>query len=349
MTNYPHLPQSARTHPVKRSALQGRTAQRARRLFGAAMAFSLLALTLAPAAAQEWPSRPIRLIAPFSPGAATDFVSRALAQKLSEQLGQPVVVDNKPGASGTIAVELATKAAPDGYTILFGEPGGIAAAPAVSRTQAFDSLRDLIPVAQAVSMPMVVVAHPSLGAKDLRELAVIGRTRTLDYGTNGIGSVQHLTMEFLAPKLGIKMVHIPYKGGALAINDLIAGQIPLSLLTVPTAAPHIKAGKIVALGVLDARRSPLLPDLATATEQGLGDASVPIWGGFFVPARTPRAIADRLSAEIQKALTGPELRQKLAGAGNDVLFRDSAAFSDLVQRDVKQWQAVVKASGITPD
>lgn len=299
--------------------------------------------------AADWPTRPLRILAPFTPGAATDFVSRALAQTLAAQLGQPVVIENRPGASGTIAVEAATKAPADGYTLLFGEPGGVAVAPAVNRNLRFDALRDLTPVAQAVSMPMIVLAHPSLGVTDLPGLAARAQGGNLNYATNGTGSVQHLSMELLASRLGVRMVHVPYRGGSLAINDLIAGQVPLSLLTVPTAATYVKAGKVVALGVLDSKRSPLLPDVPTAQEQGIKDASVPIWGGLFAPAQTPEPVVARLSAEVRKALADPALRQRLEEAGNDVVYRDTGEFRALVRRDAEDWRTLVSSANIRLD
>ncbi|MBY4596888.1 tripartite tricarboxylate transporter substrate binding protein [Ottowia caeni] len=299
-----------------------------------------------PALANTWPERTVRIIAPFTPGAATDFVSRALAQKLSELLGQSVVVENRPGAAGTIAAEAVAKAASDGYTILFGEPGGVAVAPAVMGNLRFDAARDLTPVAQAVSLPMIVLAHPSVEANDLQSLGKLARRKSMDYATNGTGSVQHLTMELLASKLGIKMVHVPYRGGSLAINDLIAGQVPLSMLTVPTAATYIKSGKVKALGILDSRRSPLLPDVATGQEQGIEDASLPIWGGLFAPSQTPKAIVQRLSEAMQTALKDPGLRQRLEEAGNDVVFRNPAEFGAVVKSDSDRWRKLVASAGI---
>ncbi|WP_423460690.1 Bug family tripartite tricarboxylate transporter substrate binding protein [Ottowia sp. VDI28] len=303
----------------------------------------------APAWANGWPDRTIRLIAPFTPGAATDFVSRALAQKLSDQLAQPVIVENRPGAAGTIAAEAVAKAQPDGYTFLFGEPGGLTVAPAVTRHLRFNALRDLTPVAQAVSLPMIVLAHPSVEADSLQALASLARRKSLDYATNGTGSVQHLSMELLASRLGIKMTHVPYRGGSLAINDLIAGQVPLSLLTVPTAATYIKSGKVKALGILDSQRAPLLPDVPTAQEQGVKDASVPIWGGLFAPSQTEKTIIQRMSESIRLALGDPALRQRLEDAGNDVVFRPSAEFSAIVTADTEKWRKLVASTGIKID
>lgn len=321
------------------------TMQPSRRTFMHLLSASAVTAAL-PAWANTWPERTIRIVAPFTPGAATDFVSRALAQKLSDLLGQPVVVENRPGAAGTIAAEALAKANPDGYTVLFGEPGGLTVAPAVMGNLRFDPMRDLAPIAQAVSLPMIVLAHPSVEATDLQGLAALARRKSLDYATNGTGSIQHLTMELLASRLGIEMVHVPYRGGSLAINDLIAGQVPLSMLTVPTAATYIKSGKVKALGILDSRRSPLLPDVPTAQEQGVQDASVPIWGGLFAPSQTPAAVLQRLSEATQAALKDPALRQRLEEAGNDVVFRDPAEFGAVVKADAEKWRKLVASAGI---
>ncbi|GAA5232655.1 tripartite tricarboxylate transporter substrate binding protein [Verticiella sediminum] len=312
-----------------------------------------LALSVAGLAAAQstdaWPQRPLQVVAPFSPGAATDQITRTVAQKLADNLGVAVVVENRTGAAGRIAAEAVIKSAPDGYTVLFGEPGGLAVAPAVYESTSFETLRDLIPVAQAAAMPMVLVAHPSLGVRNLDELVKAAKARELDYGTNGTGSVQHLTVETLNSRLGLKMQHIPYRGGANVLTDLVAGQIQLSLLTVPTAASYIQAGQIVPLAVLDTQRSAALPDVPTAGEQGVSGMDLPIWGGFFVPAGTPHAIVAKLSAEIEKALQDPSVRERLTAGGNAVVYRGPADFRALVAQDVARWPQVVKEAGVKAD
>mgnify|MGYP001374550091 CR=1 FL=1 len=321
-------------------------------LRGAAASLALGLAGMAPAAAsdaQTWPERPVKVVAPFSPGAATDQITRTVAQKLSENLGAQFVVENRTGAAGRIAAEAVIKSEPDGYTILFGEPGGLAVAPAVYRSTSFNTLRDLVPVAQAAALPMVLVSYPGLKVRNLDELAQAARAQPLNYGTNGAGSVQHLTTEILSSRLGIEMQHIPYRGGANVLTDLVAGQIQLSLLTVPSAAGYIQAGQIVPLAVLDTQRSPLLPDVPTAAEQGVEGMDLPIWGGFFVPAGTPAPIVARLSAEIGKALQDPGVRERLTAAGNAVVYRDSAEFREVVAADVALWPKVVEQTGIQVD
>jgi len=305
----------------------------------------------APAVASDaWPDRPVRLIAPFSPGAATDQVTRVLAQQLADQLDASFVVENRTGAAGRIAADTVVKAAPDGYTALFGEPGGLVVAPAVyTATTTFDTQRDLIPVAQVVAMPMVVVAHPSLGVSNLAELKAAAGRGDLNYGTNGTGSVQHLTMETLAGQLDVPLTHIPYRGGANAITDLVAGQIQLSLLTIPTVEAYIKSGQVVPLAVLDAERSPVLPTVATAHEQGLDGLDVPIWCGFFLPAGTPAAIVERFSAELGKALQDPQITDRLARTGNTVTYRNHDDFQRWVEDDVARWRGIVENTGVKLD
>ncbi|MCK9509950.1 MAG: tripartite tricarboxylate transporter substrate binding protein [Pigmentiphaga sp.] len=325
--------------------------RRARRtLCQLALAGAALAACGSVAASEAWPDRPVRLIAPFSPGAATDQVTRVLAQQLSDQLDTSFVVENRTGAAGRIAADAVVKAAADGYTALFGEPGGLVVAPAVyTATTTFDTERDLIPVAQVVSMPMVVVAHPSLGVSNLAELKAAATRGHLNYGTNGTGSVQHLTMETLADQLEVPLTHIPYRGGANAITDLVAGQIQLSLLTIPTVEAYIKSGQVVPLAVLDAERSPVLPHTATAREQGLEGLDVPIWCGFFLPAGTPPAIVERFSAELGKALQDPQIQDRLAKAGNTVTYRNHDAFQRWVADDVARWRAIVQNTGVQLD
>lgn len=330
-------------------SIWARSRRRALQLSGAGMLAAAWAGPAAAAAPGAWPDRPVRFIAPFSPGAATDQVTRLLAQALAERMGTQFVVENRTGAAGRIAAEAVIKAEPDGYTALFGEPGGLVVAPAVSRTRSFDTLRDLVPVAQVVSMPMVVVAHPSLGVTNLAELKAIAAKGDLNYGTNGTGSVQHLTMETLAGQLGVPLTHVPYRGGANALTDLVAGQIQLSLLTIPTVEPYIKSGQVVPLAVLDGERSPLLPAVATAREQGLSGLDVPIWCGFFLPAGTPQAVVERLSAELGAVLQDPAVRQRLVGIGNTVAYKNSAEFGRWVADDIARWQAIVTETGVRVD
>lgn len=315
-----------------------------------ALASMALALPFAAAAAhaQGYPVRAIKLICPYPPGGATDIIARSIAQRLSEQLSRPVVVENKAGAGGTIGAAEGARAAPDGYTIFIGEPGGLSIAAATVKGLAYDPMRDFAPIAQVVSVPMALVAHPSINAKNLAELAAHAKATklTLNYGSPGTGTVQHLTMERLRIASGLPFAHIPYKGGAPAMNDLLGGQIPLLMVTLPTVAAHLKSGKLVAMGVLTRERHPLYPHVPTIGEAGYAGFDIGIWQGILAPAGTPRDIVERLHGELKQAMAAKEVRERLEGVGADVIVTTPEAFGALIRDDVARWKKVVQDAGI---
>ncbi len=300
------------------------------------------------AQASAWPTKPLRLVVPFAPGAVTDQIGRTVAARLSQNLGQPVVVENKAGAGGTLGAELVAHAAGDGYTLLLGEPGSTAINATLMKGQlGFDPANDLIGVSQIVEVPLIMVAHPSLGIRSLAELPNASRQRPLPYGSAGTGTMQHLTVEMLRLQSGAALIHVPYRGGAPAMTDLLSGQLPLLVLTVPTAFPHLQAGKIVPLAVLSRARVAAVPDVATAIEEGYAGFAVVPWQGFFVPAATPTSLIVRLNAEIRRAAASPDVHDKLTAVGNEVVTGTPEAFQQLVRDEIVRWAKVIKEAGVT--
>lgn len=301
------------------------------------------------ALAQSYPNRQIKFIVPFPPGGATDFIARALATPLAERLGRPVVVENKSGGGGTIGAAEAARSAPDGYTIFIGEPGGMSIAAVVQRNLSYDPLKDFAPVTQIVNVPMLLAAHPSIGAKTLAELLAAQRVKPaeLNYGSPGNGTVQHLTMEQLRLAANLKLTHIPYKGGGPAMNDLLGGQIPLLMVTLPTVSAHLKSNKLVGLALFAKARHPAHPELPTATEAGIAGLEDGIWQGIFAPAGTPSDIVQRLNGEIHKALAANDIRERYDAMGAEIRVGSAEAFGQLLRADVERWARVTKAAGVS--
>lgn len=306
------------------------------------------AFTAGVALGQGYPNRPIKFIVPFPPGGATDFIARALAAPLSDRLGRPVVVENKSGGGGTIGAAEAARSAPDGYTIFIGEPGGMSIAAAVQRGLPYDPVRDFAPISQIVNVPMLLAAHPSIGVKTLGELLAAQRTKPaeLNYGSPGNGTVQHLTMEQLRLATNLKFTHVPYKGGGPAMNDLLGGQIPLLMVTLPTVTAHLKSSKLVALALFAKARHPNHPDLPTATEAGVAGLEDGIWQGIFAPAGTPAEVIARLNGEIHKVLAASDIRERYDAMGAEIRTGTAEAFGQLLRADIERWVRVTKAAGV---
>jgi tripartite-type tricarboxylate transporter receptor subunit TctC len=298
--------------------------------------------------AQNYPVRSIRLVVPFPAGGATDTIARTFGAALSEQLGRPIVVDNKGGAGGTLGVADAARAPADGYTILIGEPGGLAIGPSFLKGIVYDPVRDFIPIGQVVSVPMMLVSHPSLPARSLTELLALAKAKpaSFTYGSPGSGTVQHLASEQLRLATGLDLVHVPYKGGGPAMNDLLGGQIALMMITIPTVATHIRAGKIIGLAVLSRERDPALPNVQTVAQAGYRGFEEGIWQGFFAPAGTPREIVDRLNTEVRRAAATPEVRDRLQGIGAQIVTGSPEALGEILRSDLARWAQVLKASGV---
>lgn len=295
--------------------------------------------------AQDYPSKAIRLIVPFPPGGGTDILARAIGQKLTESMGQNVIVDNRPGAGGNLGAELAAKAAPDGYTIMM-----VSASYAVNASLyklAFDPVKDFAAVTQVASVPFALVANPSVPANNIKELLALAQAKPgqFNYASSGNGSSPHLAGELLAMMTGIKIVHVPYKGGGPAVADLIGGQVQLMFNTVVQSLPLIKSGKLKALAVSSPKRSSALPEVPTIAESGVPGYDVTNWFGILAPRANSRQVIERLNREIVQHLQSPELRSRLAAEGADPIGSSAAEFERLIVSDIEKYVRIVKATG----
>jgi len=308
-----------------------------------------LALCLAGAAlAQDkFPDKPVRFIVPFPPGGGTDALARILGAKLSEQWGQQVIIDNRAGAQGNIGTAAGAKAAPDGYTITFAHQGALVINPHLYKDPGYDTLRDFAAVARTTEMAFVAVAHPSVPAANLRELAQYARQNPgkLTFASTSAGP--HIVGELFKQATGTDLVHVPYKGAGPAINDLLGGQVLLMFSNPTSTVPHVKSGKLRALGVMDTKRNPALPDVPTAQEAGLPELSNVIeWYGVVVPAATPAPIVRRLGDSVLRAMSAPEVLERINGIGQTPSPAGADEFSRMMREDYARWQRVVKAAGV---
>ena len=309
-----------------------------------------LALAAPAALAQNFPDRPIRFVVPFPPGGGNDILARQLAPKMAESLGQPVVIDNRPGAGGNIGTDLVAKAAPDGYTIVIAS-NQVTMNPWLYEKLPFDIEKDFTPIALAASVPMVLVVNPSVPAQNVREFIALAKRDAgkLNYSTPGNGTPQHIAFEVFNHAAGVKVAHVPYKGTGPAIADLIGGQVQAAFGTMASVEGHIKAGKLRALAVATPKRSQAMPDVPTVAEAGLSGYDVSLWYSILAPANTPRPIVARLSSEIEKALNAPDNRQRLVQQGFEVSYLNPDDMSQLMKRDLGRWQKSLKAIGLKLD
>ena len=298
------------------------------------------------AAAQPFPSKPVRIIVPFSPGGVADSSARVISDKLGARLGQSVLVENRPGASGNIGTQQVAAAAPDGYTLLLGFDGTMVVNPHVYAKLPFDTLRDFAPVTKLGDATLILVAHPSVPAKDLREFLTIAKTQNFSYGSAGTGSTPHLAGELLAQRTGIALTHVPYKGGGQAMGDVVGGQIPLVFTAIATAQQFVRSGKLKGLGVSSARRSGSLPDVPTFVESGLEGFVVDSWVGILAPAKTPPPVVARLQKEIAAVLAEPETRERYATLGIEPVANAPEQFAEQIRADLARWEKVVRQAGI---
>ena len=298
--------------------------------------------------AQTWPTKPIRFISPFAPGGGADITSRVIAQKLHDALGQPVLVDTRGGAGGMIGVDLGAKASPDGYTLVLGTIGPIAINPSLYAKMPYDPIKDLVPVTLAADALNVLVVHPALPVKNVKELIALGKARPneLNFGSSGPGATDHLAGELFNMLTGTKMVHVPYKGGAPAMLDLMSGNVQIIFSTVSTAIGQIKGGKIRALGMTGTKRFVLMPDLPTIAEAGVPQFAVNNWYGVFVPAGTPKEIVARLNTEIVKVLNLPDAKQRLLESGIEATPSTPEQFATYILAETRKWAKVVKDANI---
>jgi tripartite-type tricarboxylate transporter receptor subunit TctC len=302
-------------------------------------------------AAQDYPKRPVRLVLSFgAPGGAPDTIARTIAPKLSELWGQQLVVDPRQGAGGIVGTEIAAKSAPDGYTLVLVSPSH-AINPALHSKMPYDSVKDFTPVTQLAQTPNILLANPSVPARSVKELIALAKAKpgTLAYGSAGVGSSQHLAGELFKEMAGVNLVHVPYKAASATNVDLIAGRIQLAFGSV-AAIPHVRSGKLVALGTATARRIPALPDVPTIAEAGVPGYEAAAWYGVLAPAGTPRAIVMKLFDDFKRAALNPEVRQQQGGLGIEAALSESpAAFGAFIDRERAKWAALVKKTGAKAD
>ena len=299
---------------------------------------------------QAYPAKPVRLIAPSSPGSGVDIVARFYAQKLSAQIKQQVVVENRAGAGANIGAEIAAKAPPDGYTLFMGTPAHTIN-PSLYRRLNYDILRDFVPISQVSSGQYVAVVHPALPVKTLQQLIALAKARPgqLNYGSAGNGNATHLAAELFRTLAGVDIVHVPYKGSGPALIDLVGGQMQIMFSNLTAALPHMKSAKLRALAVTGDKRTPIVPELPTVAESGLAGYAVVSWFGLLAPAGTPQEIITRLNSETNTAMRAPDMKERLAAEGADPMAGSATEFAALLKTEIAKWARVVRQAGIAPE
>jgi len=300
--------------------------------------------------ADGWPNKPLRFILPFPPGGGTDILGRLIADRMTAGLGQPVVTENRGGAGGNVGAEAAARSAPDGYTIVLVAPS-LAISPSLYSKLNYDPVKDFAPVSLVATVPNVMVTHPSVPADTLAEFIRFAKTKPggMNFGSGGSGTSNHLAGELFNIVAGVKLVHVPYKGVNLAMNDVLSGQIHLVVIGVPAAAPHIKAGKLRALALVAPQRASALPEVPTVAEAGLPNFEVTTWYGILAPAGTPKPIVTRLNAELVKIMHAPEMKDRLATMATDPVTSTPEEFADYIKREIVKWGEVVRQAGLKAD
>ena len=298
-------------------------------------------------AQQDYPSKPIHIVAPFEAGGATDIMARMIAQKFAESLGQPVIIDNRPGAGGGIGTAAVAKSPADGYTIVFGNLAPNAINPSIYTNLQYDAGKDFAPISVVATVPLILVTPSSSPARSVRELIALAKSAPgkLNFGSPGVGSVAHVVGEMFNTMAATRLMHVPYKGGAPAVRATLTGEVSMMFATVISAKPHIRSGKLRALGITSAERSPVAPDIPTIAESGLPGFEVDVWFGLLAPAATPRAIVERLAHEVRRALDAPEIRAKFAELSAVPSPTTPDQFAAIIRADIAKWAKVVKESG----
>jgi tripartite-type tricarboxylate transporter receptor subunit TctC len=312
------------------------------------LAATLAALLGAAAQAQDWPTKPLRLVVPFAPGGTSSIVARAVAAEMEKGLGQPIVVDNKPGGGGNVAMQDVARAEPDGYTLIIGHIGTLAVNPFMFEKLPFDTNRDFAAVSLLAKVPNIFVVHADVPARDLREFVALAKREPgkLYYGSAGNGSAGHLAFEYLKLTAGIDLVHVPYKGTGPNLIDLVAGRTQATSAGTPPLLPHVKAGKLRVIAVGGAQRLSVLPDVATVAEQGYPGFETTQWYGLNAPARTPAAIVDRLAAEAAKAAKQPSVAERFAVDNAEAVGSSPREYAEFIAREQARWGEVVRKAGI---
>lgn len=298
---------------------------------------------------QEYPSRPIRLVVPYAPGGGADSVARIVARRVSESIGQPIVIDNRGGAGAIVGTDIVAKAEPDGYTLLLGQSGPISINPAVYKALPYDPVKDFAPVTMTTAYPYILVVNAKLPATSLQEFVMLGKAKpgSMNYGSTGIGAANHLVAELFNSKAGLKMTHIPYRGTALAVADLMGGQLSMVFGDPISVLPHMQSGTLRALAVTSLERSPVAPQVPTVGESGYPDFDAVAWHGILAPARTPPAIIKKLNAEIVKALQDPATKALLVNQAMQTVGNTPEEFVAFIRKDIETWKAVAKAADVT--
>ena len=334
-----------------------RSAERARQMSAALLLSNLLLFgsvsvigvaSAGSAAAQPYPSKLIRFVLGYAPGGASDVVARIVGTRLSDALGQPVVIDNRPAAAGSAAAGMVARAPADGYTMMLAATSTLAVNPSMYKALPYDSLRDFTYLANFVSMPNLLVVNPNVPAKSVPDLIALAKAEggRLTYASAGIGSSNHFTAELFNYMAKVRMTHIPYKGGGPAMVDVASGQVAIIFATIVSAIPHVKAGRLRPLGVTSANRSPSMPDVPTIAEAGLPGYESTIWYGVVLPAGAPRAVVARLSSEIEKLLNTQDVKDRFHTLGAEILFMTPERFAQYVRAEIKKWSVVVKETGM---
>jgi tripartite-type tricarboxylate transporter receptor subunit TctC len=317
-------------------------------LLGAVAATLALQIHPDAALAQNYPTRAITLVIPFAPGGSTSIVGRGIADKMSELLGEKVVVDNRPGAGGTVGTRAVAKSEPDGYTLVLGYTGTLAIGPSLYKNVGYDPRKDFAPIGLIGNAPNSLVVHPSFPAKTIAELIAYAKANPgkVNFGSAGAGTVSHITGEYFAASAGIKLVHIPYKGTGPALTDLLGGHIPMAFAPIPASHPNVSAGKLRALAVTSTTRSSLLPEVPTISESVLPGFDASLYYGLAAPAGTPRPIIDKLNKTLRDALASDEVKKQLAQDGTEITPGTPEDYAAFIDRDEKKWSQLVKASGV---
>lgn len=310
-----------------------------------------LAFAMPAVAQKDYPAQPIRIIVPFTPGGGTDFLTRTVAAKLSETTKWNVVAENRAGAGGTLGIAAAARANPDGYEIVMGQLDNLAVAPSLYSKLSYDPVKDFSPIGAVGEAPLIIVAGKDSPYKTLDDLIQAAKKApgSVNYGSPGAGTSIHLAGELLQQEAGIKLVHVPYKGSGPAMNDLLGGQIPVIVTSIPSSAPQIKAKSVIPLAVTSAKRSPALPDVPTVAELGYPDFDVRVWYGLLAPANTPAPVVNALNTELNKILALEDVKNALAAQGASAMPTTPNEFADIIKQDLQKWKPVIDAAGIKLD
>ena len=308
----------------------------------------ILAGVATPVLAQDYPTHPITLVVPFAPGGSTSIVGRVIADKMSQLLGQGIVIDHRPGAGGTVGTKFVAKSEPDGYTLLLGYTGTLAIGPSLYKEVGYDPRKDFAPIGMIGNAPSVLVVHPSFPAANVAELIAFAKANPgkVNFGSAGVGSVNHITGEYFARSAGITLVHIPYKGTGPALTDLLGGHIPMALAPIPPVHANVEARLLRALAVTGKTRSNLMPNVPTIAETGLTGFEASLYYGLVAPAGTPQGVIDRLNTALKAALDSDEVKKQLAADGTEITPTSPQDYADFIDKDEKKWSELVKASGV---